>query len=321
MQKLIIAATVLLLAQIGLLSAIYMGTKDKEAGAPGTLFLAFSPDEVQTLAITDGEGKGVILEKDKGGWIVPAYFSAPVDLNKVITLLDKLAGMKQGFVLATSEEAAKRFKVDSEGFENHVVLRGAEKTLADFYVGTSPAFRQVHARRGESDEIVTLPLSGFELESTADKWLDTSLAMVNEENLTGLAFDRFSLKKADDGWQLEGMKADEKLNRPEVDKVVNNARSLIVQDVLDPAKASALFDKPAFHFTTVRKDGRKVDYLFARGDKDSYVLKMSDRHLSLKVHAIPVEALQKVTRDTLLEAAKVEETTTEPTPAKPVENN
>jgi hypothetical protein len=311
MQKMIIAATVLLLAQIGLLLAFNMGAKDREAGAPNTLFVTFSPDEVQTLAITDGKGKGVILEKDKDGWIVPAHFSAPVNLNKVKTLLDKLAGMKQGFVLATSEEAAQRFKVDSESFEKHVVLRGTEKTLADFYVGTSPAFRQVHARRGESDEIVTIPLTDFEVESTTDKWLDTSLAMIKDEDLTGLTFDKFKLKKETGGWQLEGLKEGEQLNQEEVNALVTNARNLIVQDVLDPAKVSGLFDHPAFRFTTVRKGGKEVEYLFAGGDAGFYVLKLSDRDLYLKVHNLPVEALQKATREKLVAAAKAAENSTE----------
>ncbi len=317
MQKMIITAMVVLLAQVGLSLAFYMGAKDRNAGTPDTLFLTFSPDEVQTLAITNGEGKGVVLEKKKDGWIVPAHFSAPVNLNKVTSLLDKLAGIKQGFVVATSKEAAQRFKVDSKSFENHVVLKGVDKPLADFYVGTSPAFRQVHARREGSDDIVAIPLSSFELESTADKWLDTSVAMIKEDELTGLTFDQFNLKKADKDWQLEGIKADEKLNGKEVDTLVSNARNLIVQDVLDPAKVAGSFDKPTFHFTAVKKAGKKVDYLFAKGEKDSYVLKMSDRDLYLKVHAIPVEAMQKVTRDKLVEAAKVAEKPTESTQNEP----
>ncbi len=314
MQKMIITALVVLLAQVGLTVAFYVGAKDRDAGTPDKLFLAFSPDEVQSLTITDGEGKSVVLEKKKDGWVVPAHFSAPVNLNKVTSLLDKLAQIKEGFVVATSKEAAQRFKVDSNSFENHVVLKGADKPLADFFVGSSPAFRQVHARREGSDDIVNIPLSSFELETTADKWLDTSLAMIKEDDLTGLTFDQFNLKKSDKDWHLEGLKADEKLNPKEVETLVSNAGNLIVQDVLDPAKVSGLFDKPAFHFTAEKKDGKKVDYLFASGEKDSYVLKMSDRDLYLKVHAIPVEAMRKVTRDKLIETVKAAETSTEPTP-------
>lgn len=300
MKKMITAAMVLLLAQIGLTLLFNLSNKDIGTGAPDTPFLTFSPDAVQSLEIANGEGKSVVLKKDKDGWVVPAHFSAPVDRNKVKELLDKLAEMKQGFVVATSAEAAKRFKVDSEGFENHVVLRGAEKPLTEFYVGTSPAFRQVHARRGDSAEIVTIPLSGFDLETAADKWLDTSLATLKDEDIVGLTFDAFKLKKADNGWQLEDLKEDEKINREEVDAVVTKARGVVVQDVLDPAKSSNLIARPAFRFTAVRKDGRQVEYLFAKGEDDFYVLKMSDRDLYFKVHTLSVEALQKATREKLV---------------------
>jgi hypothetical protein len=305
MKKMIIAAMVLLLIQLGLTLAFYMGNKGIDAEAADTLFLTFSPDAVHSLKLSNSEGKSVVLEKAKGGWVVPAHFSAPVDQNKVKVLLDKLAKMKKGFVVATSADAAKRFKVDNESFENHVVLKGAEKPLADFYVGTSPAFRQVHARREGSDEIVVIPLSSFELESSSDKWLDTSLATIKDDDLIGLSFAEFKLKKSNDGWQLEGLKDGEKINQKEVDALATKARGLIVQDVLDPAKVSALFDHPVFRFSTVKKGGEKVEYLFAKGKDDFYVLKLSDRNIYLKVQTQPVDALQKVTREKLVEVAKM----------------
>jgi hypothetical protein len=312
MQKMIIAATALLVVQIGLSLVLNVGNKELEAGAPDSLFLEFSPEEVHSLEITDSEGKSVVMEKAPAGWIVPGHFSAPADADKIKELVEKLAGMKQGFVVATTSEAAGRFRVDPESFENHVVLRGAEKTLADFYVGTSPAFRQVHARRGESDNIVTVPLSGFELESGADKWLDTSLATIPEEDLVGLAFEKFQLKKTGDGWQLEGLKEDEKINREKVEELVAKARTLTVQDVLDPAEVSGLVDQPDFQFSAAVKGGREVKYLFAKAEGDFYVLKLSDRDLYLKVHTLPVESLRKGSREELVLQPTVVEKNDEP---------
>ncbi len=305
MKKMIIAAMVLLFVQIGLTLTFYASDKGIGEGAPDTPFLTFSPDAVHSLQLTNGDGKSVVIEKNKDGWIIPAHFSAPADQSKVKVLLDKLAGMKQGFVVATTEDAAKRFKVDSKSFEKHVVLQDGDKTLADFYVGTSPAFRQVHARRAENDQIVTIPLSSFELESSADKWLDTSLATIKDTDLIGLTVGDIKLTKEKDGWQLEGLKEGEKINKEEVNVLLTKVRGLAIQDVLDPTKFSALFAQPAFRFSTVRKGGKKVEYLFAKGQDDFYVLKMSDQNLYLKVHSLPVEALQKVTRDKLVETAKV----------------
>ncbi len=305
MKKMIITAVVLLVVQIGLLLALSRGNKGLEAGAPDALFLEFSPDAVQSIVITDGDGKKMLLHKDQHGWNMPAHFSAPVNKNKVKAFLGKLADTKQGFIVANSVDAAKRFKVDAESFAAHVVLQGADKPLADFYVGTAPVFRQVHARRADSNAVVAIALSNFELETAVDKWLDTSVATIKEEDLLGVTLGDIRLKKAAGGWQLDGLKDGEKIHRKNVDAFLTNVRGLSVQDVLDPVKVAGLFSQPVFHYTTVRKDGREMEYLFAKGKEDYYVLKISDRDLYFKVHTLLVENLQKVTREKLIEGTKV----------------
>jgi len=307
MKKMIIAAMVLLVAQIGLALALNMSKKGISAGAPDTLFVSFSPDAVHSLAITGGDKGNILIEKGKDGWILPDHFKAPVDGKKVNELIDKLAGIKQGFVVATTPDAAKRFKVDADSFEDHVVLKSEGKTLADFYVGTSPGFRQIHARRAESKSIVAIPLSTFELETKLDKWLDTSVGTIKDEDLVGLSIGDLNLKKETDGWKLEGVKEGEQVNQQEVDTLVTKARGLAIEDVFDPAKAAELIKKPEFQFTAALKDGRKVDYLFAKEDKDSYVMKMSDRKPYFKVHNLLVDSVRNLKRNRLVKVAKVED--------------
>lgn len=305
MKKMIIVAVVLLVVQIGLSLALNRGLKGIESGAPDTKFLAFAPEAVQSMEIIDGEGKRVVLKKDRNGWILPEHFSAPAIGDNVQALLKKLADMRQGFAVALSADAAKRFKVDAGSFASHVILQGADKVLADFYIGTAPFFRQVHARRADSNAIVTIGLSSFELETATDKWLDTSVATIEDEDLVGLILDDARLKKEANGWQLEGLRDGEKINSKEVDALVTGVRGLAVQDALDPARVSSLFKQPVLRFTAVRKDGREVEYLFAKGDDDFFVLKLSDRSLYFKVHPLPVENLQKVSREKLIEGVKV----------------
>ncbi len=313
MKKMIIAAMVLLVAQIGLALALNISKKGISTGTPDTLFLTFSPNMVHSLEITNGEGKSLVIEKSKDGWIVPAHFSAPVDTTKVKALVDKLAGIKQGFVVANTADAAKRFKVDSGSFEDHVVLKSADTTLADFYVGTSPAFHQIHARRNDSDQIVAIPLSSFELETTVDKWLDTSVGIIKDDDLTGLTIGDIDLKKTADGWQLEGLHEGEKANKEEITALVTKARGMSIEDVLDPTKGAELLDKPAFRFTTIRKDGRKVEYLFGKDKEDFYVMKLSDRDLYFKVKSSLVDAVRNITRDKLVQVEKAAENKIEST--------
>lgn len=304
MKKMIIAALVLLLAQIGLSVALNLSNKGIEAGAPDTLFLTVFPEQVESLEFTDAKGSSLTLQKEQKGWVMPTHFSAPADESKVSELLDRLAGMKQGFVVATSPDAAKRFKVASDSFEHHVVVQGGGEVMADFYVGTSPAFRQVHARREGSDQIVAISLSGFELENDADKWLDKSAATLKDSNLVSLTLGEIKLEKSDSGWQLADLKEGEQVNKSEVEALVTKARSLTIRDVADPALVADLFTEPQFKFTAVKTGGDEVEYLFAKTKDDSYVLKLSDSDLYFKVADILVEALKDKRREDLLMAGE-----------------
>jgi hypothetical protein len=302
MRKMIIGATVLLIVQLGLTVALFLGNKDVDAAPPDTVFLGFAPEAVRSLTITDEKGETLELVKNSDGWVIPKHFSAPVDKIKMDTLLGKLAALKQGFVVATSDDAASRFKVGDGAFNDHVTVKGEEKTLADFYVGTSPAFRQVHARRSDSKDIVIVDLDAYEFATSPDQWLDRSLMKVHEDDLSALEFDGVTLRKERDGWRLDGLGEDESPNKTGIDALIVKVSGLLIEDVLDPHTVSGLFAKPAYHFVAVSKDGKKVQYEFAKIDENSYALKTSDTEVYGKVTAASVASLQQQSnRDKLVE--------------------
>jgi hypothetical protein len=300
MQKMIVGSVILLVAQIALTLAVYTGDKNMEAAAPETPFLDFSVDAVRSMQIRDAQGRELLLEKEGQAWLVAAASTVPADVEKIRGTLDKLASLRQGFVVAVSRDATRRFKVDGDEFEKHLVLRGESELLADFYLGTSPAFRQIHARRADSRDIITVSLNSFELESEADKWLDKSLAKFKGDELAGIEFSEFVLKNGDDGWRLDGLAENQEANTGKVNELASKAGNLTARGVIEQETAKPLFEAPAFRFTALRKDGGKTDYLFARENEESWLLKLSDRNFYLKVRAEAVEELRGVTRESLL---------------------
>lgn len=90
--------------------------------------------------------------------------------NKLHSILTKLSGLKQGFAVGTTAAAVKRFKVADDLFQRHVVQAG-ENPVGDLYLGTSPGYRQIHARKAGTENVVAVELSTFELEPKADQWL------------------------------------------------------------------------------------------------------------------------------------------------------
>lgn len=88
-----------------------------------------------------------MLEKSATGWILPETFSEPADAEQVDKLLEKLATVKQGLAVATTEGAPKRFKTAEDAFERHLVIKEGDNTVGDFYLGSSAGFRHSHVRK------------------------------------------------------------------------------------------------------------------------------------------------------------------------------
>ena len=330
MQRTIIAAAALLLMQIALAVALNITGGQSRDVSPAAPLFGFVPDDVTALDITGPSGERLTIRKTDAGWELPETFGAPASGDQVNGLLAKLADLKQGLAVATSEEAAKRFKVTETGFERHVVVKKGEEVVADFYVGTSPGFRQVHARKAGAQEIVTVALNTFDLETAADKWLDKNLFQLKQEEMETLVFADFTLQKKDQNWQLTDLEEGKETAKEAVDDLVNGVSGLTIQDVMNPQEAAALFaGEPAFSFTVNLKSGSKLEYRFAKPEADYFVVKRSDRELYGKVHTIQVENLRKFTKEKLIkqenlpvgESGQVEETeeTAKPTEANPVQ--
>lgn len=301
MRRIIQTAGLLLALQIILLVVVHISGKEAMTVAPETPLLAFKADAVSGLVITDGDNKELRLVKGDQGWVLPETFNAPASATQVTALVEKLAGLKQGLPVATSDSALKRFKVADDLFQRRVRVLEGDKVVADLYVGTSPGFRQIHVRKAGSGEVLTAALSTFELETSADQWLDKAMFAVKEEEIEGVVFPAFTLKKNDQEWQLENLADGEKTDAKAAGELVAKVSGLTVQSVVAAETAASLFSgEPALRFTVKKKGGGEVDYFLAKEGEDTYYLKQSQRELFGKVHKLQAEGLLKASREKLI---------------------
>lgn len=303
MKKWIYTGSALLILQLILAGFLLSTERDFSAFTPQANLLHFSPDAVDTVLIAAPGDKTVIISRVNGKtWMLPGAYMAPADGNRVEGLLQKLADLKQGLAVATTRDAAKRFKVSADDFERHVVLKKGEQVVADFYLGTSPSFKKVHARVHDRLEVVSIPLSTYDLEAEADPWVDRSLAHTDEEAISSLAMADFELTRQDKGWQLQGLAGDEELKPVEVDKLLADVSSIRVQGVLDPVANSSLFrEEPALTLTMTLSDGSTVTDIFAKPEKGNYyVLKRPEYDFFLKVNSGAVDEIRKFGRNSLV---------------------
>lgn len=301
MQKTITAAAVLLLVQVALVVVMNMGKSDLAGFEAGESFLSMAAGEVDTLEISD-EGKGnLILKKEGESWSIQSYYAAPAPAGKVEGLVEKIAGLKQGLAVATSESAYKRFKVATADFERHVVLKKGEQSLGDFYVGTSPGFKQVHARKQGAKEVISLALSSFELDTDPENWLDKDLLQLPEDGLAQIVFDDFLLKKEEERWLFhktnDGNALLIKLQDDDIKGLVTKVSELAPEAVLDPEQGRKLFEgEPALQFRVILSGEKELEYTFV-GDEDVFVLKRSDLQYYFKINQVLVENIQKAGRE------------------------
>lgn len=300
LQRVIYAAAVLLAVQLGVAAVLQVrSSSGLNAAPPDALFASFDPAKISMVQISAGDGKKVTLTKNGKSWLLPDAYSAPADSGQVEDLLQKIAKAKQGLTVASTKGAAKRFKTADSEFERHVVFKEGDKAAVDFYLGNSAGLRQSYARLSGKDEVVSIPVSGFEAEAEADKWLDKGLGRLNRDELKKIELADFGLVRQDKDWKLDGV-AEGEASKEELGKAVEKLTGLTAQGVLDPAKAEPLFKQaPAVQFTATKNDGGTVTYALAKQD-DHYVLKSSASPLYLKIGTWQADELAKLKRASLL---------------------
>ncbi len=298
MRKIIVAASVLLLVQIGLAVALNIGSSPYRAVAPNTPFLTMDPGAVDSITITGGDGKSVVIKKEKSGWVLPAAYNAPANSDQVSGLLKKLANIKEGLAVAITPDAAKRFKTANDGFERHLVVKQGDTITADLFLGTPDGIHNIHARKKGDKAVYSIGLASYDVDTSPSKWLDRNMAALDAKKLTELDFSDFTLTNKEKSWQLAGLPKTE-TDSEEAGNLIGKVCNLKVQAVLDPKEVSGLFKaKPAFGFTVKLKDGKHIEYAFNKPDnkKDNYyVMKLSNRDFYFKVYNWQVENLQKFT--------------------------
>ncbi len=311
MQRAIIAAGCLLVIQLVLVVMLNLNSKSYESTPINSPFLGFDKEQLSSIKIVDGQGAELVLQKSGEKWIVPSIFSALAEQDQVTGLVEKLGDLKQGFVVAASASAANRFKVAEDLFERHLILYAGEEEAGNFYLGSSPGFRQMHARKSESDEIFTVSLSGFEVETSADNWLDKNVLKLKKDEIKQISFHDCILKKENGSWQLEGLLETEKVIEDEIKDAVEKVTGLTIKSVLDPKEVEDSFTSSTvdLKYSLKKADDREVTYSFVKLGEDRYGVKSSDNDFYYLVHDLLFDNLKKINRQVFLvdEASEAEE--------------
>jgi hypothetical protein len=330
MKRLILICAVLVLAQSGLAVLTHFYRQDDQSRADKGPLLAVNAAEVNELRLEDGEGRTLLLKKEKERWMLPESGSFPADTDRVQGLINRLAGMERGWPEATTTEAAGRFKVAADRFERKLTLARDGKPLAGVYFGTSPGLRKIYMRVDGDNEIQSLALPQHELEVSADNWIDTTVLRLKPEQVARVELPGLHLERTPAGLQPTDLKPDEEVVGERRDLLVKQLTGLTITAILGAeTKPEYGLDTPVLRYSVQLEGGTTIDYLFgqppqpekAAGTEASqpmaetpFVLKVSNQEQLFRVDGWQVEEIRNATRAALVRA-KVQEPAADQVPA------
>lgn len=257
---------VLLCVQLLVVAGVlYLDSADSASNA-GELLLDFSADSVDKIVVSESEAQ-VTVRKGSEGWVVGDQL--PADDEKIAGVLEKLAGLRGGWPVATSPSTQDRFEVARENHQRHIALYQGEALAAELYLGSSPGYRRVHARQEGSDDIFSVDFSTFEAPTGTDDWLDKTL-LGAAGDITKISRDRvWALTKSADGWVLDTSSA--AAGTADQDAATGVAERLSNLRVMGVADAVAQEQAPIV-MTVADTQGDHVMSFWHDSEEDEYVV-------------------------------------------------
>lgn len=272
----------LLAVQLVIIAGVFLLQTGYGEARQGPL-LDFAADAVDELRISDGaQDRTLTLSRDEDGWRLPD--GLPADTDKISDVLSKLAGLQAPWPVATSAGAIERFEVADEQHQRHLTLRADDTTVADLYLGTSPGYQRVHARRAGDSEVYSVELANYQVPADADEWLDKTLLQPRGEISAVARAGAWTLRTGDAGWLVDEVAADAEA----ADELV---RRLAQLRVAGTAEAPGENVEPTASLRITDADGTYELLLFAGEDEAPYRVRSERRDGYFEVAAHVAEQL------------------------------
>jgi hypothetical protein len=296
----------LLVAQLGLAGVLAMSGSDYAAFDAKEPLLAFDTTKIDQISIDQAVGGGsVTLKKENGKWVIPSFAGFPADPQKVTAFLDKLRELKKGFPVATSSDAANRFKVGDSTAERRIVLSSGGKEAAKLLVGTSPSFRQANVR-ADGSSIYSVAFSAYEAGLRGDDWMDRGALAIPADQVSSVSFPGVTLEHKDGKFALAGVKDGETV----ADVKVQAAGNAALRPAFDVIQGKGAEEKAKLEPADIRVEVKKTDgtariYTYKKeAAGGAYLFAVSDQDYVFRVAEASIAAITDATREKLIEQPK-----------------
>lgn len=297
MKKIITAGILILILQVVLIIGVSGQKKGFAPYSPETNLLNITADSIDRLKITDEEGLHIELKKNGSKWFIASDPPVPANSSQIDSLIKRVGEFKRGLAVATSEKAAKRFKVTKDHYGHKLSLFQQEE-VATLYLGTSPGFKQLHAKTEKNDEVVTVELENYEITPKENQWIDGDLLKIDPLKIESIAFEKFILKKVDGSWRVNEKTEGEGKNtitEDTPDKLIEKLSNFTTHGFSSfKEKDNQLKTQPLLSFATEDSEGKSIQWRFFADDENNGLAKRSDLPYLLKVTKWQIDDIKKL---------------------------
>lgn len=303
MRRTLVILSGLLALQIAGALGFALSRPDYGAFEASEPLVTFDAEAVKEVTIHEGGGESVVLRRSEDGWTLPALDGFPASSEKVSDLLQRLNSLKKGLPVALSGSAQKRFKLTEEEHERRIVLRGDDGALGEVLFGTSPAYRQVHARTPDDEAVFSVAFAIYEAAARAEDWMDRDYLEVPEDDIVRVELPSLALVRDDDRLVVEGLGEDEQTVEDEAKSLLRQLARPGFTAVEGRGEAAlARIGEPDLAVTLERKDGATLTYRVKKLEgEDEYLLASSEHDYLFRMPKYAVQALLDASRDKLVE--------------------
>ena len=260
--------SLLLVIQVGVVAALYW-PREIASNARTALIENLAGTDVSAITVTDGDGATVSLSRAAQGWQLAS--GLPADEGKVTLLLTALLRTDPGYAIADSSSAAARFDVAAEDFDRRIALSTPDGEITVF-LGTSPSFRKIHARRDGENAVFVIELNSYDAPVDDGAWLERALLAERDVSKVSLYGIDFTL--AGESWQrTDGAPVD----ADAMESLVQGLASLQVSGIVAADDADAAAAGETLRIDLGDGDSRSRLTVLDNAETERYYLR-SDRH-------------------------------------------
>lgn len=313
MKKGLFICSVLVVVQLAVTMLVYQRARQEDRTVQTGPLLTMDVAAVQVLELEDRDGRSLVVQKEQGGWLLPALADLPADGPRIQRLLERIGTVQRGWPEATTAEAALRFRVADDQFERKLTLHGKDGTREVWYFGVSPGLRRLYFRVDGDQEIHSLQVLAHELEVLADAWIDASLLHVEADQVERVELPGLTLVRGAAGLQPNDLSQQEDVIRDRLDTFIGHLTGLTVTGVLgSESKAGFDLDDSFFSYRLVLADDSDRGYTLYRpvigeqeeeeaiGADSNPILQVSGYEQLFRVAAWQVEDITGISREDLV---------------------